>query len=103
MNPEEAVRAHLDLGARVSIGMHFGTFQLTDEGDRRAGRARWSVRALRRTASRGRVQRARFRRERYDRLAVAGRTATALLSPARASSAAATRARPSRILSVSPP
>jgi L-ascorbate metabolism protein UlaG (beta-lactamase superfamily) len=32
MNPEEAVRAHLDLGARASIGMHFGTFQLTDEG-----------------------------------------------------------------------
>ena len=32
MNPDEAVRAHLDVGARVSIGMHFGTFQLTDEG-----------------------------------------------------------------------
>src|SRR5262249_46004518 len=32
MNPEEAVRAHLDVGARVSVGMHFGTFQLTDEG-----------------------------------------------------------------------
>jgi L-ascorbate metabolism protein UlaG (beta-lactamase superfamily) len=32
MNPEEAVRAHLDLHPRVSIGMHFGTFQLTDEG-----------------------------------------------------------------------
>ena len=31
MNPEEAVRAHLDLGPRISIGMHFGTFQLTDE------------------------------------------------------------------------
>ena len=31
MNPDEAVRAHLDLGARRSIGMHFGTFQLTDE------------------------------------------------------------------------
>jgi L-ascorbate metabolism protein UlaG (beta-lactamase superfamily) len=31
MNPEEAVRAHLDLGTRHSIGMHFGTFQLTDE------------------------------------------------------------------------
>lgn len=31
MDPEEAVRAHLDLGARRSIGMHFGTFQLTDE------------------------------------------------------------------------
>jgi L-ascorbate metabolism protein UlaG (beta-lactamase superfamily) len=33
MNPEEAVRAHLALGARRSIGMHFGTFAgLTDEG-----------------------------------------------------------------------
>ena len=32
MNPEEAVRAHIDLGATESIGMHFGTFQLTSEG-----------------------------------------------------------------------
>jgi L-ascorbate metabolism protein UlaG (beta-lactamase superfamily) len=31
MDPVEAVRAHLDLGARRGIGMHFGTFQLTDE------------------------------------------------------------------------
>ena len=31
MNPAEAVRAHGDLGARQSVGMHFGTFQLTDE------------------------------------------------------------------------
>ncbi|HWE76741.1 MAG TPA: MBL fold metallo-hydrolase [Stellaceae bacterium] len=31
MNPEEAVRAHLDLGARLSIAMHFATFRLTDE------------------------------------------------------------------------
>lgn len=31
MNPDEAVRAHLDVKARWSIGMHFGTFQLTDE------------------------------------------------------------------------
>ena len=31
MNPEEAVRAHRTLGATRSIGMHFGTFQLTDE------------------------------------------------------------------------
>jgi len=32
MNPAEAVQAHLDLAARQSIGMHFGTFQLTPEG-----------------------------------------------------------------------
>ncbi len=32
MNPEEAVRAHLELGAPESIAMHFGTFQLTNEG-----------------------------------------------------------------------
>jgi L-ascorbate metabolism protein UlaG (beta-lactamase superfamily) len=31
MNPAEAVDAHLALGARRSLGMHFGTFQLTDE------------------------------------------------------------------------
>lgn len=32
MNPAEAVQAHLDLGAPATIGMHFGTFQLTTEG-----------------------------------------------------------------------
>lgn len=32
MNPEEAVKAHLDLAPKYSIGMHFGTFPLTDEG-----------------------------------------------------------------------
>jgi L-ascorbate metabolism protein UlaG (beta-lactamase superfamily) len=32
MNPSEAVQAHLDLEASESIGMHFGTFQLTTEG-----------------------------------------------------------------------
>ena len=32
MNPAEAVQAHLDVAARQSIGMHFGTFQLTAEG-----------------------------------------------------------------------
>ena len=32
MNPAEAVQAHLDLRATESIGMHFGTFQLTTEG-----------------------------------------------------------------------
>jgi L-ascorbate metabolism protein UlaG (beta-lactamase superfamily) len=31
MNPEEAVQAHLALGATQSVGMHFGTFKLTDE------------------------------------------------------------------------
>nr|WP_321984754.1 MBL fold metallo-hydrolase [uncultured Lichenicoccus sp.] len=31
MNPAEAVGAHRQLGARQSIGMHFGTFRLTDE------------------------------------------------------------------------
>jgi len=31
MNPAEALRAHGDLGAKHSIGMHFGTFQLTPE------------------------------------------------------------------------
>ena len=32
MNPAEAVQAHLDLAARQSLAMHFGTFQLTPEG-----------------------------------------------------------------------
>jgi len=32
MNPAEAVQAHLDLEASESVGMHFGTFQLTSEG-----------------------------------------------------------------------
>jgi len=31
LNPEEAIRAHLDLGTRYSVAIHFGTFQLTDE------------------------------------------------------------------------
>src|SRR6185436_10515563 len=32
MNPEEAIRAHQELDAQLSIAMHFGTFQLTTEG-----------------------------------------------------------------------
>lgn len=31
INPEEAVRAHKYLGARQSVAMHWGTFQMTDE------------------------------------------------------------------------
>ena len=32
MNPAEAVRVHVEVGARKSIAMHWGTFQMTDEG-----------------------------------------------------------------------
>jgi L-ascorbate metabolism protein UlaG (beta-lactamase superfamily) len=31
MNPEQAVQAFLDLGARKLVAMHWGTFKLTDE------------------------------------------------------------------------
>jgi L-ascorbate metabolism protein UlaG (beta-lactamase superfamily) len=31
VNPEEAVRAHIDLHAHHSVAMHWGTFRLTDE------------------------------------------------------------------------
>ncbi len=32
MNPDDAVRAHLDLHSHWSVATHFGCFQLTDEG-----------------------------------------------------------------------
>ncbi len=32
INPEEAIKAREELGAELGIGMHFGTFPLTDEG-----------------------------------------------------------------------
>ena len=31
MNPQDAVRAASVLGSKLNIGMHFGTFKLTDE------------------------------------------------------------------------
>ena len=31
MNPADAVQAHIDLNSGQSMGMHFGTFQLTLE------------------------------------------------------------------------
>ncbi len=32
VNPDEAVQGHIQLGSKLSVGVHFGTFQLTDEG-----------------------------------------------------------------------
>jgi L-ascorbate metabolism protein UlaG (beta-lactamase superfamily) len=32
MNPDDAVRAHVDLRAGISVPIHYGTFRLTDEG-----------------------------------------------------------------------
>lgn len=32
VNPAEAVQAHKDLAAKISLPMHYGTFQLTNEG-----------------------------------------------------------------------
>lgn len=32
MNPDDAVQAHIDLQAKHSIAIHFGTFRLTNEG-----------------------------------------------------------------------
>ncbi len=31
LDPEEAVRAALELGAERALGVHYGTFDLTDE------------------------------------------------------------------------
>jgi len=31
VNPDEAVRAHLDLGAKASLAIHWGTFPMSDE------------------------------------------------------------------------
>ena len=32
ISPEDAVRMHLDVGSRVSVPMHYGTFPLADDG-----------------------------------------------------------------------
>jgi L-ascorbate metabolism protein UlaG (beta-lactamase superfamily) len=49
MNPEQAVQAFVDLGARLFVAMHWGTFKLTDEAldePPRRLRAEWARRAL---------------------------------------------------------
>ena len=55
MNPEQAVQAYLDLGARTFFAMHWGTFKLTyealDEPPRRLD-AEWKKRQLPETAKR---------------------------------------------------
>jgi L-ascorbate metabolism protein UlaG (beta-lactamase superfamily) len=45
MNPEDAVAAHQLLGAQISIAIHHGTFQLTDESLDTPGRELESCRA----------------------------------------------------------
>jgi L-ascorbate metabolism protein UlaG (beta-lactamase superfamily) len=55
MNPADAVQAHLDLEPTESIGMHFGTFQLTSEG------VDDPLRALAEACDTQGVSRARFR------------------------------------------
>jgi len=47
MNPAEAVQAHMDLESTESIGMHFGTFQMTTEGIDEPLRALEQARRLR--------------------------------------------------------
>lgn len=32
VDPSEAIKIHLDVGSLISVGMHWGTFQLSDEG-----------------------------------------------------------------------
>ncbi len=39
MNPEEAVQALEDCGARHAVAIHWGTFKLTDEGIERPPQA----------------------------------------------------------------
>jgi len=49
MNPEQAMRAFVDLGARTFVAMHWGTFKLTDEPldePPRRLRADWERRGL---------------------------------------------------------
>jgi len=36
MDPEQAVRAHMDVESKQSVAMHFGTFKLTDESPEQA-------------------------------------------------------------------
>lgn len=53
MNPEQAVQAYLDLGARAFFAMHWGTFKMTyealDEPPRRLA-AEWQKRGLNKSA-----------------------------------------------------
>ena len=49
LNPEQAVQAYADLGARLFVAMHWGTFKLTDEPldePPRRLRAEWQRRGL---------------------------------------------------------
>ena len=38
MSPSQAVQAQADLAAPVALGIHFGTFQLADEGQEESQR-----------------------------------------------------------------